>query len=85
MARFRISRYPLRRRRRLSGSRIRLLKFSAILLSVITTRYTCKNPQLIDTQRAKGAAETRAAVAERELEIMRSLAETKNAWWRFWD
>ena len=38
MARFRISRYPLRRRRCLSGSRIRLLKFSATLLSVIIVR-----------------------------------------------
>jgi hypothetical protein len=45
MARFRISRYPLRRRRRLSGSRIRLLKFSATLLSVITTRHLYQIPE----------------------------------------
>ena len=41
--------------------------------------------QLLESERARGDAETRAAVAERELEIMRSLAEKKKAWWRFWE
>jgi DNA-binding transcriptional MerR regulator len=42
---------------------------------------------LLDAERARGEAETRAAVAERELEIMRKLLDQqdKKRWWRFWE
>ena len=43
--------------------------------------------QWLESERARGEADTRAAVAEKELEIMRSMLdnESKKRWWRFWD
>ena len=54
-------------------------------IGVITEERDNLRYQLAAIQQEAKEAETRAAVAERELEIMRSLADKKKAWWRFWD